>query len=72
MEIPSRFETHGGRNQLCLQKKVLYGLKQSPRAWFGRFTKALVSLGYKESQGDHTLFMKHFITGKLTLLVVCQ
>ncbi|CAL9003349.1 unnamed protein product, partial [Prunus brigantina] len=28
-------------NQVCKLKKSLYGLKQSPRAWFGRFTKSM-------------------------------
>jgi len=27
-------------------KKVLYGLKQSPRAWFGGFTKSMKFFGY--------------------------
>ena len=27
---------------------ALYGLKQSPRAWFGRFAKVMLGLGYKE------------------------
>ncbi|KAL6347733.1 hypothetical protein AAG906_026262 [Vitis piasezkii] len=29
---------------------ALYGLKQSPRAWFGRFTKVMKESGYKQSQ----------------------
>nr|KYP63689.1 Retrovirus-related Pol polyprotein from transposon TNT 1-94 [Cajanus cajan] len=41
-----------------------------PRAWFGRFTKAMVSLGYRQSQGDHTLFIKNSSIGKFTLLLV--
>jgi len=49
---------------------LIYALKQSPRAWFERFTKAMVSSGYKQSQGDHTLFIKHFVIGKLTLLLI--
>ena len=27
--------------KVCKFKKSLYGLKQSPRAWFGRFTKSM-------------------------------
>ncbi|XP_058724364.1 phospholipid-transporting ATPase 2-like isoform X1 [Vicia villosa] len=53
-----------------LLKKALYGLKQSPRAWFGRFTKVMTSLGYKQSQGDHTLFIKHSPQGGVTVLLV--
>nr|KYP49502.1 Putative transposon Ty5-1 protein YCL074W family [Cajanus cajan] len=30
----------------------------------------MVSLGYKQSQGDHTLFIKHSQDGKLTLLLI--
>ena len=32
--------------KVCKLKKSLYGLKQSPRAWFGRFTKSMRSFGY--------------------------
>ena len=50
-------------------KKILYGLKQSPRAWFDRFSKAMTSFGYQQSNADHTLFIKHH-KGKITLLIV--
>ncbi|RVW79653.1 hypothetical protein CK203_065294 [Vitis vinifera] len=39
-------------------KKSLYGLKQSSRAWFGRFTKSMRAFGYRQSNSDHTLFLK--------------
>ncbi|RDY07858.1 hypothetical protein CR513_07975, partial [Mucuna pruriens] len=61
MEIPQGFYSHNEKNKICRLKKALYGLKQSPRAWFGIFA---------QSQGDHTLFIKHFPNGKLTLLIV--
>lgn len=32
------------------------------------FTEAMLSLGYKQSQGDHTI--KHFQTSKLAMLLV--
>ena len=51
-------------------KKALYGLKQSPRAWFGRFEKVMKEFGYKQSQGDHTLFIKHSVVGGVTALLV--
>ena len=45
-------------------------MKQSLRAWFGRFTKAILKLGYKQSQWDHTLFIRHFVAGKIIVLLV--
>jgi len=70
MEIPPGYGSINEGNKVCKLKKAVYGLKQSPRAWFGRFTQAMVSLGYRQSQGDHALFIKHSQNGKLTLLLV--
>ena len=55
--------------KVCKLKKSLYGLKQSPRAWFGRFTKFMRSFGYYQSNSDHTLFLKKQ-HGKITALIV--
>ncbi|WJZ89568.1 hypothetical protein VitviT2T_008778 [Vitis vinifera] len=55
--------------KVCKLKKSLYGLKQSPRAWFGRFTKSMRAFGYHQSNSDHTLFLKKQ-HGKITTLVV--
>ena len=54
-EIPPGYGNVNEENKVCRLKKAMYGLKQSPRAWFGRFTQAMVSLGYRQSQGDHPL-----------------
>ena len=48
-----------GRNQkVCKLRKTLYGLKQSPRAWFGRFKEAMKRYGYNQSNFDHTMSIK--------------
>ena len=60
MNIPPGFEGNTG-NKVCKLKKALYVLKQSSRAWFGRFAKVMKEFGYKQSQSDHTLFIKHSI-----------
>ncbi|RVX17491.1 Retrovirus-related Pol polyprotein from transposon TNT 1-94 [Vitis vinifera] len=39
MDIPAGLETTSNFNKVCRLRKSLYGLKQSPRAWFERFTK---------------------------------
>ena len=45
MEMPPRFQ---GRDTdtVCKLKKALYGFKQSLRAWFDKFSKAMKSMGY--------------------------
>ena len=70
MDLPPRCmipEEHC--RKVCRLKKSLYGLKQSPRAWFGRFTKSMRAFGYHQSNSDHTLFLKIQL-GKITTLIV--
>nr|GFA61836.1 putative ribonuclease H-like domain-containing protein [Tanacetum cinerariifolium] len=59
MEAPPGFSKHFKIRKACQLKKSLYGLKQSPRAWFGRFTLAMKRYGFKQSNSDHTLFLKN-------------
>lgn len=44
MEIPPGFNTNHNVNKVCKLQKSLCGLKQSPRAWFDRFTKAVKNM----------------------------
>ncbi|GMI89878.1 hypothetical protein HRI_002657100 [Hibiscus trionum] len=69
MDVPPGFNSTVGQ-VVCKLKKALYGLKQSPRAWFGRFAKVMLGQGFKQSQGDHTLFVKHSSSGGVTILLV--
>lgn len=46
------------RGKVCWLKKVLYGLNQSPRAWFESFKAAMINNGYKQCQTYHILFVK--------------
>lgn len=41
MELPPGFNEDGKCEEVCGLKKSLYSLKQSPRAWFDRFTKLI-------------------------------
>ena len=43
--------------KVCQLKKALYKLKQSQRAWFGRFEKVMIFMGYRQSQGDRYFFI---------------
>lgn len=54
---------------VCKLQRALYGLKQSPRAWFGMFSLAMKKYGFHQSDSDHTLFLKHQ-RNKVTALIV--
>ncbi|XP_076951121.1 uncharacterized protein LOC143624310 [Bidens hawaiensis] len=58
MEAPPGFIKNFKTKEVCRLKKSLYGLKQSPRAWFGGFTLAMRKYGYQQGNSDHTLFIK--------------
>ncbi|GJX06710.1 retrovirus-related pol polyprotein from transposon TNT 1-94 [Tanacetum coccineum] len=69
MEAPPGFSKHFKPGEACRLKKSLYGLKQSPRAWFGRFTLAMKRYGFKQSNSDHTLFLKNR-KNRVTCLII--
>ncbi|XP_057808442.1 aldehyde oxidase GLOX [Salvia miltiorrhiza] len=48
MEVPPGYSEEFDAGQVCRLKKTLYGLKQSPRVWFGRFCLAMAKNGYKQ------------------------
>ncbi|KAK8540067.1 hypothetical protein V6N12_046360 [Hibiscus sabdariffa] len=70
MKIPPGLQTLGGSKKLCRLHKSLYGLKQSPWAWFEQFTRVIVRNRYKQSLADHTLFIKKNSNGKKAILLV--
>jgi Reverse transcriptase (RNA-dependent DNA polymerase) len=60
MEIPPGFDTNQIVGKICRLKKSLYGLKQSPRAWFDGFRKAMIGMGYQQINADHTIFSRQY------------
>lgn len=68
MSLPPGFDERK-EGQVCKLKKSLYGLKQSPRAWFDRFSKVLKAEGYKQCLSNHTMFVK-VKGGKTCVLIV--
>lgn len=56
MKIPQGFSKKD-KTRVCKLKKSIYGLKQASRNWYYKFTRSLISLGYKQSKADHSLFI---------------
>ena len=42
--------------KVCILRKLLYGLKQSLRVWFGRFASVIQEFGLCRSEKDHSVF----------------
>ena len=59
----------GPSGTVCRLRKSFYGLKQSPRMWFGRFSSVMKTEGYAHSNGDSSLFFRHSASG-VSILVV--
>ena len=54
---------------VCRLRKSLYGLKQSPRAWFGKFSQAVEDFGMQKSKFDHSVFYRNSSSGIILLVV---
>jgi len=58
MNDPPGFEEKFG-SKVCKLKISHYGLKQSPRAWFEKFTQSVKKQGCTRRETDPTLFIKY-------------
>ena len=70
MEQPSGFVAQGESGLVCKLHRSLYGLKQSPRAWFGRFSSVVQEFGMLGSEADHSVFYHHNSSSQCIYLVV--
>ena len=83
---PQGFEVEDRKSHVCRLKKALYGLRQAPRAWYGRIDSFLMSLGFTKSKEDSNLYFKImdnepvilllyddlFLTGEEKLIAECK
>jgi len=60
MEQPPSFVVQGKSSRLvCRLCKSLYALKQSLRAWFGKFNNVVQQFGMNCNEADHLVFYRH-------------
>ena len=69
MEQPLGFVAEGEIGKVCHLQKSLYGLKQSPRAWFGKFSQVVKEFGIQKSKSDLFVFYKNSSSGIILLVV---
>ena len=59
MRQPPGFHAPGREHLACKLNKSLYGLKQSPRAWYDKIDAALKRVGLHRSKSDGNLYYMH-------------
>jgi Reverse transcriptase (RNA-dependent DNA polymerase) len=70
MQQPEGYRISGKENHVCLLKKSLYGLKQSPKQWYMRFDAFMKSIGFSRSQYDNCLYFKKLADGNYMYLLL--
>ena len=70
MTIPEGVQHTKDARAVCKLEKSLYGLKQSPRAWFEKFSSTVIANGYHQCQTDDTMFVKHSAGNRTAILIV--
>ncbi len=55
---------------MCRLRKSLYGLKQSSRAWFSRFSEVILSMDFVRCHFDYTCFIRHRSDDRCIILLV--
>jgi hypothetical protein len=87
IEQPQGFEVHSRDTHVFRLNKSLYGLKQTPRAWYARMDNYLTRLGFSKIHADPNLYYKFvdsapvilllyvddlFIKGEESLIIQCK
>ena len=70
MEQPPGFVAHGESGLVCRLRRSLYGLKQSPRPWFGWFSFVVQEFGMTRSTTDDSVFYHHTSSGQCIYLII--
>ena len=69
MEQPPGFVAQEEIRKVCCVWKSLYELKQSPRAWLGKFSQVVEKFGLQKSKSYHFVFYRNSNSGIILLVV---
>ncbi|XP_028965083.1 uncharacterized mitochondrial protein AtMg00810-like [Malus domestica] len=69
MKLPLGTPQEHETNKVCKLHKAIYGLKQSPRAWYSKLSSVLEATGFTTSHADSSLFVRTGISGNLVVLI---
>lgn len=71
VDQPRGYEKKGYEHLVYQLHKVLYGLKQPPRAWFSRIKSHFIKEGFQGCDYEQILFIKRSKEGKVIIVSVC-
>ena len=69
MEQPLELVAQREIGRVFRLRKYLYGLKQNPRAWFGKFSQVGEEFGMQKSKSNHFVFYKNSSLGIIMLIM---
>ena len=69
MNLPPGHPNELDKNLVCRLHKSIYGLKQSPRAWYSKLSWELSKLGFTKSSADSCMFTKQSMNSTIIVLV---
>jgi hypothetical protein len=70
MSQPTGYRVADNDKRVCKLKKSLYGLKQSPRQWYKRFTQFMLGQGYTRSPYDPCVYFRKVRDGSFIYLLL--
>jgi Reverse transcriptase (RNA-dependent DNA polymerase) len=68
MTLPPGYKNEVDHNLVCKLNKSIYGLKQSPRAWYAKLSHSLLFLHFNKSSADSSMFVKY--SNNITTIVL--
>ena len=56
IEQPEGFDIFNSESHVCWLKRALYGLKQTPHAWYTQMDNYFNGLGFTKSEADANMY----------------
>ena len=70
MQQPEGFVERDKEHMVWRLKKALYGLKQSPRMWNAKLHQHLEANGFKRSNADNSVYVRHVDNDNIVVIAV--
>ncbi len=69
MDQPPGYEDMSHLDYVCRLHKALYGLKHASRAWHDKIAKYFVTIGFRMSNADHSLYVRKSDEGIMVIII---